>query len=171
MHSPQGQGVYRYFTEWCHRWLEMLAETYIFGGNCRFVGGLTSSSVFHVLVWLNRPDAVIAKVYENVTCHQKIDKNRKLHLSLCLFYNHFIMSSFLRENDTTWPVHTHLSSTGPRGGPFEEDEPQGKGHSGARADWKGLPHWPGAVYQRGGPASAKFAGRFLSGSRMKSLAG
>lgn len=85
-----------------------------------------------------------------------------------LFYLHFKIHNHplspppLRENDTARPVHALLPASGPGGRPFTEDEPQGKGHSRAHTDWKGLPHRPGAVHQGGGPAPQKPAGRWFS---------
>lgn len=165
MHSPQGHNVYQHFRKCAIDYLKCWQKGNFWGVNCRFTAnvGTLKYSVFYALmwpVWLIRPDTV--------TGHVKVG-GKKLHLNL--FYNNFILRSFLRENDTTWPVHTPLSSNGPRGGPVEEDESQGKGHSGACADWKRLPHRPGAVHQRGGPASTEFAGRCFSESPMKYLAG
>lgn len=74
---------------------------------------------------------------------------------------HVIIFFFLRENDTTRSVHTSLTGNGPWGGPFEEDDPTGKGHPGAHADWKRLLHRPGAVHQRGDPAPQKSAGKMF----------
>lgn len=80
-----------------------------------------------------------------------------------------MMHTFLRENDTTGAVHSPVSGTGPGGGPVQEDEAQSDGHSGASADGEGFPHRPGAVHQRGGPASSQSAGTCCSGPPMKRL--
>lgn len=68
-------------------------------------------------------------------------------------------TSFLRENDAPRHVHAHLAGNGPRRNSNAEDEPQVKGHPGAGADRKRLPHRPGAVHQRGGAASEESAGK------------
>ena len=80
-----------------------------------------------------------------------------------------VYSFYFRKTNAAWPAHTALSSAWTRRDPFEKDEPQGKGHKGACADWKGLSHWLGTVHQRSGAAFAKFAGKRLSEPLLKSL--